>query len=126
MMTSSLNATGTCRYILLLTAIVACLAAGYARADGDRTDDVPKMVVSLAGLDLSTPKGAEVVYGRIRFAAKVVCRVDQSRDLAQAARARTCFRRAVDDAVGQAHRPLLSELHARKMGQGEMAQSARR
>lgn len=123
----NLSATSTCRYIVMLAAMAACLAGGSAGADTNRTDDVPKIVVSLAGLELSTPKGAEMVYGRIRSAAKIVCQVDQSRELERMTRARACFRDAVDDAVGQADRPVLSALHARRMDeQGEMVRSARR
>jgi UrcA family protein len=99
----------------MLTAAVACMAAGYTRADNN-TDDVRTIVVSLAGFDLSSAKGADAVYSRIRSAAKIVCAVDQSRQLAQIARARACFRNAVDDGITQANRPLLSALHARRTG----------
>lgn len=127
MTTLIFNATRTRRYILMLAAIAAHLAAGCASADSIRNDDVPRIVVSLAGMDLSTPKGADLVYGRIRFAAEVVCGVNQSRQLPQIARARACFRSAVDDAIEQANRPLLSSLHARVMGNPpEVIQSARR
>ena len=121
------NATNTRRNILLLTAAVACLATGYAHADTNRIGDVPQVVVSLAGLDLSSGRGADMVYGRIRSAAEAVCGVGQSRELAQVQHARTCFRSAIDDAISQANRPLLSELHARKMGTPrEMIRSASR
>jgi UrcA family protein len=121
------NAASTRRCILMLTAIAAGLAAGCANADADRTDDVPRIVVSLAGIDMSTSTGASVVYGRIRSAAQAVCRVNQSRDLKQIALARDCYRNAVDDAVAQANRPMLSELHARKMGDArEVIRSASR
>lgn len=116
MTTFIFSATSARRYILMLAAVAAHLASGYASADSNRTDDVPRAVVSLAGLDLSTSKGADVVYGRIRSAAEVVCGVNQSRELVQITRARTCFRSAVDGAIAQADRPLLSALHARRMG----------
>ncbi len=127
MTTFLFNATNTCRYILMLTAAVACMAAGYARADSSRTDDVPSIVVSLAGFDLSTAKGTDVVYSRIRSAAKIVCGVNKSRQLPQMARANVCFRNAVDDAIAQANRPLLSQLHARRTGNDrEVLRSASR
>jgi UrcA family protein len=111
----------------VLTAIISCLAAGHASADIGSTDDVPKIVVSLAGVEMSSPKGAEMVYGRIRTAARIVCRVDQSREPQQIARSRVCFRSTMDDAVAQADRPVLSALHAQRMGrEGEMIRSARR
>ena len=127
MTTFIFNAASTRRYILLLTAVAAYVAAGYAIADSDRTDDAQKVVVSLAGLDMSTPKGVDMVYGRIRAAAEVVCHVNQSRDLARIAQARDCFQSAVADAIAQANRPLLSGLHARRMGnQSEVIRSASR
>ncbi|MFC4312476.1 UrcA family protein [Steroidobacter flavus] len=123
----NVNAARSRGHLLMLTVIIACLSAGFASADTGRSDDVPKIVVSLAGIELSTPKGAELAYDRIRSAAKIVCRSGQSRELEQIARARACFRTAVDDAVGQANRPLLSALHERRMGeQGEMIRTARR
>lgn len=114
------------RNIPMLVATAACLVAGYASADTGSMDDAPKVVVSLAGIETSTPKGAEMVYGRIRSAAKVVCRVGQSREPQQIARARACFRVAMDDAVAQAHRPLVSALYAQRMGEGEMIRAASR
>lgn len=127
MLNFNLNAASTRRYMLMLTSIAAYFAVGIASADTGSTDDVPKIVVSLAGFEMSTPQGADLVYGRIRSAAKIVCRVDQSRELAQIARARACFQSAVSDAVAQANRPLLSQLHARRTGgQGELVRTARR
>lgn len=115
-----------CNLKLSVTLVAACLIASFASADTRSMDDVPKIVVSLAGIEMSTPKGAELVYGRIRTAAKVVCRVDQSREPQQIARARACFRVAMDDAVAQADRPVLSALHASRMGEPEMIRAARR
>jgi len=114
------------RTIPMLVASAVCLAAGHASADTGSMDDVPKIVVSLAGIETSTPRGAELVYGRIRSAAKIVCRVDQSREPQQIARARACFQVAIDDAVAQANRPVLSSLHAKRTGEGEMIRAARR
>lgn len=127
MTTSSFNVTTARRYIMTLTAIVTSMAAGQAIADTGRTDDVPKIVVSYAGLELSKPKGADMLYGRIRSAAEIVCRVNQSRELAQVARANACFSAAVADAVAKVDRPLVSELHARRMGaRDQMVRSASR
>lgn len=127
MTTFNFNTTSARRYIPMLTAVLACLAAGIASADDGGTDNLPTAVVSLAGLDLSTSQGADMVYDRIRSAAKMVCRVNESRELAQVMRARDCFRSSVDDAIAQANRPLLSDLHARRMGKDpELMQSASR
>ncbi|MDY6944689.1 MAG: UrcA family protein [Pseudomonadota bacterium] len=116
MTTSIFHAPSVRRYILMMTAAVACAAAGHAHADNKRTGDVPKVVVSLAGLDLSTGKGANLLYGRIRTAAEAVCGIGESRELAQVVQARACYRSAIDEAIAQANRPMLSALHARKLG----------
>ncbi|WP_129774526.1 UrcA family protein [Peristeroidobacter soli] len=122
-----LNAAPERSHILLLTVIAACLVSGFASADNGGTGDVPKIVVSLAGIETSTPKGAELAYDRIRSAAKIVCRVDQSRELERMVRARACYQSALSDAVGQANRPLLSALHAQRTGErNEMIRTAAR
>lgn len=109
----------TRRYIVMLTAVVAPLASWCASADPARTDDVPRIVVSFAGLDLTSQKGADVLYSRIRSAAKIVCRVNESREQHRIARAHACYRSALEDAVAQVNRPLLSEVHARRTGRPE-------
>jgi UrcA family protein len=108
----------TRRYIVMLTAAVAPIATWCANADST-TDDPPRIVVSLAGFDLASQKGADAMYRRIQSAAKIVCRVNESREQPRIARARACYRSAIDDAVAQANRPLLSEVHARRTSSPE-------
>lgn len=115
------------RYIVVMTAIVAPLATWCASADSARIDDVPRIVVSFAGLDLTSQKGVDLLYSRIRSAAKIVCRVNESREQHRIAQARACYRSALEDAVAKVNRPLLSEVHARRTGGPEdVARSASR
>lgn len=102
---------------LALTAAIAC-AAAPARADrinGEVTvTSAPTITVSFAELDISKPRGLEVLYSRIEHAAKAVCGMEYSAQLARARLAKTCYKTAVDDAVRQINRPTLTALHLAK------------
>lgn len=78
----------------------------------------PSVKVSYRDLDISKPWGLEVLYSRIQHAARGVCYLDQPpQELARAQAARTCYRAAVDNAVNQINRPLLTALHRTKSRQ---------
>jgi UrcA family protein len=72
----------------------------------------PTVRVDASGLDLRTQDGVAVLYGRIRLAAREVCRVHRAvtgtRVPAVFAR---CVRDAVDGAVYSWHLPMLAALH---------------
>jgi UrcA family protein len=72
----------------------------------------PTVRVDAAGLDLRTQEGVSVLYGRIRLAAREVCRAHRgltgTRVPAVFAR---CVRDAVDGAVYSWRLPLLAALH---------------
>lgn len=79
---------------------------------------LPSVTVSYRDLDISKPWGLEVLYSRIQSAARGVCSLDQPpRELARAHAARTCYRSAVDNAVNQINRPMLTALHRVKSRQ---------
>ena len=88
----------------------------FAAAHADRTEDVPKVAVSYADLDLSKPTDAEVLYRRIQTAGRVVCQPLASRELMRRALWQTCYESAVENAVAQVNRPLVSAAHQRKVG----------
>lgn len=86
---------------LLLTAL---FAATTANADS--------MKVNTRGLDVTTPQGAEQLYERIQAAAKRVCNADTAPWDGQKIKTRNrCVESAVDDAVAQFNRPLLTSIH---------------
>lgn len=116
----------THHYVLSMTAAVAQLLASSANADVERLADVPRIVVTFGDLDLSKPAGSTALYERIQSAAEIVCRVNESRQLALIARSRACYRSAIDDAVAQIDHPRLTALHDRKVGKEEVVRAAKR
>jgi UrcA family protein len=72
----------------------------------------PTVRVDASGLDLRTQEGVSVLYGRIRLAAREVCRVHraQTGTRVPAVFAR-CVRDAVDGAVYSWRLPMLAALH---------------
>jgi UrcA family protein len=75
----------------------------------------PTMTVSFSELDITKPRGLEVLYSRIEHAAKTVCGLDyMPKSLARNRHAKACFQTAVDDAVRQINRPTLTALHRTK------------
>ena len=90
---------------LLLLGWSASALAAPMRTTPTRVGYLPSKTVRFADLDLATAVGAETLYGRIRTAARIVCR-----DQPQSA-VRECRARAVDDAVGRLGNSLLSSIH---------------
>jgi UrcA family protein len=76
----------------------------------------PSTVVSYADLDLSQPRGAQVLYSRIRRAADHVCAHYAGQDLAASTQYDTCVTHAVDDAVRAINRPVLEAVHRAHTG----------
>ncbi len=71
--------------------------------------------VSYADLNLGKAEGAEVLYRRLRLAAKQVCGVQPlriERSLSGAAQTRTCFQEALDSAVQKIDNENVSRIHA--------------
>jgi UrcA family protein len=91
--------------------------ANAGRIDGAVTvmSSVPSITVSYAELDISKPRGLEVLYSRIQRAAKMVCGFDYSiQELSRGRQANACYKSAVDNAVRQIDRPTLTALHRAK------------
>lgn len=95
----------TSRSVLALSglALLACSATSLAAPS--RVGDIATKVVRFNDLDLSTAEGAQTLYERIAFAARVVCRDVGATEM------RECRARAVDEAVRAVGRPLLSSVH---------------
>jgi UrcA family protein len=90
---------------LLLLGWSASALAAPMRTTPTRADDAPTKTVRFADLDLATAVGAETLYGRIRTAARIVCREQPQSAV------RECRARAVDDAVSRLGNSLLSSIH---------------
>jgi UrcA family protein len=92
---------------------LSALAIG---AQAGETHDVPTRAVRYSDLDLSTEKGAAVLYNRIRQAAEEVCGDPNSRQLAEAAAAKACVGRAVSSSVQAVNNAKLTRVYDNRNG----------
>jgi UrcA family protein len=99
---------------LVLTAThIACAATA-----ADTPIQVP---VNYAGLDLSTPSGAKVMYARLHAAAEQVCEPLDGADLSLGVRRRACIQKAMSNAVREVDKPLLTQIYAERTGDASFA-----
>lgn len=96
-----------------LLALLVCLM-GITPA-WSNTPDLPTVTVRYADLDLSSPAGANALYGRIQAAARQVCGYPGT-DLIEQSSWRSCYRSAVGNAVRKVNSPLLIAVHTGKPG----------
>jgi UrcA family protein len=107
-----------------LTVLAGCLLAGtlsVAQAGSpEATADaaVPKLVVNYGDLNLSTTDGNAALYQRITAAARRVCPLEDSRNLARAAYTNSCRAEAVARAVRDVNSPRLAALLAKRTNRG--------
>lgn len=84
----------------------------YNAARADET--VATQRVSYKDLNLNSPEGAAVLYGRIKKAANEVCGHWDNFDLSQLHAVQTCIDGAVSRAVAQVNSPMLTSLYDAK------------
>jgi UrcA family protein len=94
---------------------VSCVLFGFAlyapAAFAGLEDDPPSIKVSYAELDLSKPAGAQTLYRRIKKAAQAVCAESfQGSGPVRPFGQKQCEERAIERAVNEVNRPLLSSL----------------
>jgi UrcA family protein len=94
--------------VALLGASTATLAAPI------RPPEIATKRVRVADLDLATAAGAETLYGRIKLAARRVCRHETVMRVEYACRAR-----AIENAVRDVGSPLLVSIHRSATGRAE-------
>jgi UrcA family protein len=70
-------------------------------------------------LNLNTPEGAAVLYGRIKTAANEVCGHWNNFDLSQIHAVQTCVSAAVSRAVAQVNSPMLTNIYNAKVGKAD-------
>ena len=90
--------------------LVAALSVGEAAANTGQDESV---AVSYAGLDLSKPDDAEVLYDRLQQAAAEVCGFHRTNGLSVLIETnmQACYADALSRAVTQIDAPLLKEQH---------------
>jgi UrcA family protein len=83
------------------------------------SEPVAHKVVKIKDLNLSTPEGAAVLYGRITRAANEVCGTWDRFNLSQSHAIKICFNEAVSRAVTQINSPMLTSLYEAKTGKAD-------
>lgn len=73
----------------------------------------PQVSVSYSDLDISRPAGAEVLLGRIKTAARMVCGHADIRDLSAFRRQNACMAEAIEGAIRTVRSPLLAQLYGK-------------
>lgn len=95
-----------------LTALIGsafALAAFPAMANASPKYDVKSVEVSISGYDLAKPEDAQILYQKIRAAAKRACRTSASHQtLRERAEERDCREEAIEQAVTQLDEPVLT------------------
>jgi UrcA family protein len=86
-----------------------------ARAD----EAVATQVVSFRDLNMNSPEGVAVLYGRIKRAANEVCGNWNNYDLSRLHTLQTCIDGAVSRAVAQVNSPMLTNLYNAKTGKAD-------
>jgi UrcA family protein len=81
----------------------------------DAFDTTPHKVVRFKDLNLNSPEGVAVLYGRIKSAAYDVCGSPDRYDLSQF-KLQICVKDAVSRAIVQVNNPLLTSLYESKTG----------
>jgi UrcA family protein len=79
-------------------------------------ESVATQRVSFKDLNLNSPEGAAVLYGRIKKAANEVCGHWDNFDLSQLHALQTCIDGAVSRGVAQVNSPMLTSLYNEKTG----------
>jgi UrcA family protein len=98
-----------------ITVLGVASVAITAHAD-ESVVQMPARTVHYSDLNLNTQSGAEVLYKRIRHAAEQVCGDVGSRQLAEAAAAKTCVNQAVGGSVRAVNNPRLTSIYDENFG----------
>jgi UrcA family protein len=102
---------------LSATALCGVIASSFAAMPAVSDSFAPLTVrVKFGDLDLSRPRDAAVLYGRIRTAAEKVCSPYEASGLAAKMHVNACIREATSKAVTTVDAPALSLIHKVKMG----------
>jgi len=98
---------------VLLLGLAGMVGARAALAD-PAGHDVPRVVVKYGDLNLATDTGTQILYRRLKAAARAVCPDFSTRDLLQADISRRCRAEALARAVHDVHSSRLAAIYARQ------------
>lgn len=96
-------------------AIALAAAAFTLPATAATTLNEQTVEVRIAGYDLKTEAGAEIVFNKIKFAAERVCDVTTARQTPTSrAEAEACEAKAIERAVSSLNTPALNKVYAER------------
>ena len=95
---------------VLGAAVVACTLFAGSVAAKDHEFTVAYRV-TIQGLDLSRPAGAQELYSRLQHAAQVVCTHGMRVDLKPVIDENACYEKALGNAVRSVNLPLLTQFY---------------
>jgi UrcA family protein len=98
--------TGVTNLLVVAAALAVGMLAGVTHA---AEAEVPAQTVRFQDLNLNTEAGVQVLYKRIKGAAKQVCGDVDVRDLAVARAHDACVAKAVGDAVATVNNQMLTK-----------------
>jgi UrcA family protein len=90
------------------TMMIFALALAFQSAHAAPPQDVPFVSVHFADLDLSSAAGAQVLYQRLRGAAKSVCGPLDDRNVSRHMAFDACVKAAIGGAVAKVDQPLVT------------------
>ena len=99
---------------LALTLSLALATTAFAAPMFAKSGEAKQVTVKFADLNLENEAGVEALYGRIRGAARNVCKDAQGRSAAQHLQWTSCMSQAMDGAVASVGSDALSSLHIAK------------
>ena len=105
---------------LIATALFGVFSSSFAALPAAAADSLEplKETVKFGDLDISHPKGAAVLYGRIRAAAEKVCSpYDRGGGLSAKMHLNACINKAVAGAVTVVNEPALLAVYIAKSGE---------
>jgi UrcA family protein len=97
--------------IIATTLVVVAAASSTGQTLAAEPGDRLTKKVTYGDLNLESQEGAKALYSRLRFAAQEVCFPFESRELSRQGAWRACFNEALESAVANINKPLVSALH---------------
>ena len=111
---NAMTASSTLRRLITI-AIFSSLASSMATVcSAEGGAGLPDRIVKFGDLDVSSSKGAVILYNRIRVAAEEVCAPVSHGDLSSRMHEKACVAQVIERAVTTVNLPALSEVFASK------------
>ena len=99
--------------VMVITGVCLTQPARALGADPVIDDEMVTKVIAFGELDLSNHEGAQILYQRIKRAARTICQSDGLRSVERQRRTHICYEQVVTDAVDKVGEPLVDSAHAK-------------